>query len=166
MAKTTDLILMSCSHQAFDERWRWDKQGQRRELTALERYDGPWYRTLKSWVKARGDWPEWLELYVLTSKYGMIHRDDPCPWYDIKERDSALLARISHQVLPKLYDIAHDETIDVQRILYCGGRDSFSRILQGLPRLFPKAEVDWNLGRIGEQCHHMLDWLNSHKEVS
>lgn len=156
-----DLILMSCSHQSFDDRFIRDKiTGEYRQLTALERYDGPWYRTLKAWVKLNGGWPEWLEMYVLTSKYGLLHRDEPCPWYDIKRRTPALLGHLSHQVLPRLAGLPFKD--EVKRILYVGGQDSFARILRGIERMFPGATMDWNRGRIGAQCHHMVEWLNAH----
>lgn len=155
-----DLLLMACSRRKHDDKFIRDRATQElRPLTALERYDGPTFRSLKSWVDLHTPpphaMPKSLLVYILSGKFGLLWYNTPTPYYDQKmTRTSA--AQMSGRVLRQLQAMVMNSP---RRIMFVGPQEPYGRMLHNLDKMFRGAEVTMNIARIGIQCHNLLVWL-------
>src|SRR5207247_7032704 len=82
MIKPRRILLMACSQR---------KKKGRRNLPAIDRYDGPAFRVLRKYLREVND--RSLSVYVLSAQYGIIPSWKRLPNYDQKmnfERASVL----------------------------------------------------------------------------
>ncbi len=78
------LLILSCSQRKRDDP---------AELPAIERYDGPTFRTLRK-ARREGYWPHNLEVLILSAEFGLIEAETPIPWYDrLMDRKRAIELR-------------------------------------------------------------------------
>lgn len=125
-------------------------------LDAIDRYNGPLFRVLRSALKG---WPELrrdVDVFVLSAKHGLIPgRNVPIENYDQRmtpERARELELWVSAGV------ISHFETYDYQEILICAGKVYHLALATALERL-PESRVTRTTGGIGEQAGQLKDWL-------
>lgn len=154
-----DLMLLACSRAKRDDKFIVEPaDGHPRRLWAVERYDGPTYRTLRwslGWHGASTDLGNLL-IYTMSGKFGLISYDTPIPWYDQK-MDAKVAATLSSQILRTLVALLQDHPI--RRLLYTGPAAPYGRLLQNLDRVDPHIEVEMNIARIGIQCQRLQGWL-------
>jgi len=73
MSNERRLLILSCSQQ---------KRPDPGILPAIERYDGPAFKTLRKFLRKQTDNGHSLTVYVLSAAYGLIPADHPIAWYD------------------------------------------------------------------------------------
>lgn len=152
------LIIMSCSGT---------KRPDEAPLTALQRYDGPMWRTLRALLErhpnaAAALVSKDLEIWVLSALYGFVPVNVETPNYD---------KRMSPEILEKMQ---RDPSYDLQRIpffverakavLFAGGelyRDAMWKASGG--SLWNLAKVSETDGRgIGEHRAQLGAWIAEH----
>jgi hypothetical protein len=67
------LLILACSE---------NKKNISGLLPAIERYDGPMWKMLRSFIKKRADSEINLDIYVLSAEFGLIPASQSIPWYD------------------------------------------------------------------------------------
>ena len=78
------LLILACSST---------KKRSRRLLRAIDRYDGPVFRTLRIFWKEGGETPRAKDVYILSAKFGLIPGTRRIPYYDVamnRKRASAM----------------------------------------------------------------------------
>lgn len=81
-------------------------------LPAIERYDGPPYRVLRSFLRT-SVWPKRLSIAVLSARYGLIGGLTPIEYYD-QRMDRRRAAELRGQVTDTLLGWSQDhQTVDV-----------------------------------------------------
>lgn len=67
------LLILACSE---------NKKNKPGLIPAIERYDGPMWKMLRSITKQRADSEMKLDIYVLSAEFGLIPATKLIPWYD------------------------------------------------------------------------------------
>lgn len=67
------LLILTCSAR---------KRGDSAPIPASERYDGPLWQVLRSYVREQPLFAAELDVYVLSAAYGLIPASQPIPWYE------------------------------------------------------------------------------------
>src|SRR5689334_2362986 len=67
------LLILKCSAR---------KRGDDTPIPALERYDGPLWQVLRSFLREQPLFATDLDVYVLSAAFGLIPAAHPIPWYD------------------------------------------------------------------------------------
>lgn len=70
---TSRLLLLACSAT---------KRKNRRLLPAIDRYDGPAFRTLRRFWREGGRSPQPKDVYILSARFGLIRGTKKIPDYD------------------------------------------------------------------------------------
>jgi hypothetical protein len=138
------LLLVSCSAK---------KNTVAGSVPAWHLYDGVAYRVLKRALRA-DEWPEDLDIVILSAKYGLIEPDAVIETYDeIMTPDRA--QRIQHVVHGKLARLV--ESRPYEQLLVFAGQD-YLRALRLSPIWLPRRLiVEIAGGGIGRKLH----WLRS-----
>lgn len=163
---TYDLLILSCSRAKDDNHLA---------MPAIDRYDGPVFRTLRSWVKInyprmKGALPSHLQVYILSGRYGLVWHNTPIPYYDQK-MTLATAAMLSVQVLQVLLDIrnggddAGTPPPQPRRVMFIGPQSPYGDMVRNLDALFNDSRVTMNINRIGLQCHFLKEWLNEGRRL-
>ena len=118
-------------------------------MPAIERYDGPAFRTLRLWRKKAGD----LQVWVLSAGYGLIPERQKIPDYN---------QQITPDIIPAL---RADTVVKLQNImaecpfssaLVCMA-DTYASVF---PDHFPNGvRVEKAGGKIGGKISHLKSWL-------
>lgn len=85
------LVILTCSAR---------KRGDATLLPALDRYDGPLWQVLRSYLREQPLFALELDIYVLSAAFGLIPASQPIPWYDqtmAPERADALHPAVLEQ---------------------------------------------------------------------
>jgi hypothetical protein len=69
------LLIVRCSDR---------KRGPAEPIPALERYYGPLWQTLLTYLRDHPNWTDDLDIYVLSAAFGLIPALRAVPWYDLK----------------------------------------------------------------------------------
>src|SRR5262245_21843162 len=67
------LLILKCSAR---------KRGGAEPIPPIERYDGPLWQVLRSFLLGQPLSAADLEVYVLSAAFGLIPAAQPIPWYD------------------------------------------------------------------------------------
>lgn len=80
------LLLLACSAT---------KKKSRRLLPAIDRYDGPAFRTLRKYWREGGKTPYPKDVYILSAKFGLIRGTKKIPYYNqmMNGRRASAIAR-------------------------------------------------------------------------
>ena len=137
---TTRALFLSCS--------RAKKPGAGLER-AVERYDGPAFRTLRLWEKNAGD----LRVWVLSAEHGLISGDAKIPDYD-RRMDAARAAELRDDTAEKLARIAAEHSFSAALVCMANAYAA------AFPARFPGgAEMERAVGRIGGKISRLKTWL-------
>ncbi len=115
-------------------------------LPAIDRYDGPAFRTLRK-AKREGYWPESLEMLILSAEFGLIEAGTLIPWYD-RRMTPARAAELQ----PAVSRVLGARLPDYGRIFVNLGRAY-------LPVLPPMPPATYAGGGIGRRSAQMKAWL-------
>lgn len=118
-------------------------------LPAIERYDGPAFRTLRK-ARREGYWPAALDVLVLSAEFGLIEIETPIPWY---ERRMTPARAVELQLA--VTQILGDRLPDCGQIFVNVGRAYWP----ALPAL-PPATI-YASGSIGRRSAQLKAWLRS-----
>lgn len=142
-----ELLIQSCSKR---------KRENMDALSALERYDGYFFRILRK-AKREQLWPQDMELVILSAEHGIIHANDTVQYYD-RKMTKTRANKLNEEVLLELKSLVNDH--DIQRILVNVG--SIYRVaLDGLEEVV-EPPVQWIEGDgIGAKGHQLKTILES-----
>lgn len=145
------LLLVSCSAQ---------KNTVTGSVPAWHLYDGVAYRVMKRALRA-AEWPEDLDVVILSSKYGLIEPDAPIDAYDeIMTPERA--ERMQHVVHGKLVRLI--ESRAYRELLVFAGQD-YLRALRLSPVWLPRRlSVEVAPGGIGKKLHRLRLWITADQE--
>ena len=118
-------------------------------VSALELYDGPFYRII------RKDLQKNIDILILSAKYGLIDSTELISPYDqkmIKTRAEEL----SHEVMEKLESAFRHNHYD--EIFITLGK-IYMIALEESENILDKHNVYWGSGQIGERLHELKTWL-------
>lgn len=140
------LLLVSCSGR---------KDPVTGSVPAWHLYDGVAYRVLKR-VLRDAEWPEDLDVVILSAKYGLIEPDTAIDTYD-EIMTPARAERMQHVVHDKLVRLIQSRTY--QQLLVFAGLD-YLRALRLSPFWLPRTiSVEIAHGGIGKKLHCLRLWL-------
>ena len=134
------LIILPCSK----------KKRVQMDVSALDLYDGPFYQILRNNIK------DYLDLLIVSSKYGLISSNKKISFYDqkmTKERAKELSKEVSLELV-RILDKNYRE-------IFISLGKSYIPVLDDSRNVLNKHKVVWANGQIGERMHQMKIWLNS-----
>ena len=139
----TRLLIIACAAK---------KKPDPGTMPAVDRYDGPWYRTLR---KARSNRPGSMPVvWILSGEFGLIPGETPIPDYNqIMTPERALL--LQDQIGEAL---ARAMTPDVTEVFVCAGR-VYVEALMTHRDAFGSIPVRVAPGGIGSKMGHLKRWL-------
>ena len=139
------LLLISCSER---------KVLTPEPLPAIDRYDGPTYRTLRK-MRREGDLPAGLEILIISAKYGLLPSDAPIE--DYNRRMTPLRASQLRPIIQEELQSWMDRTQGGYDQVFINLGKDYMRTLQGF---------HWGLtttfcasGGIGQRVSQMKTWL-------
>ncbi len=141
-----DLLIISCSQK---------KVKTPVLLPAIERYDGPYYRSLRK-IMRRSDYNNSLDVAIISAKYGLLQSYDEIEDYNLKmnadianiKRDSVAIP-LRKQILKKKYE----------NIFINLGKDYLLAIKGFDKNLQLKINFRYADGKIGKRLSQMKKWL-------
>jgi hypothetical protein len=139
------LLIVACSQR---------KRTEAASLPAIDRYDGGSYKLLRK-AQREGNWPDGLDILILSAKYGLIKSSTLIADYNQRmnrERAKELRA----ETLQTLQSHAQQDTY--QEVYVDLGRDYFAAVGDLRP-LFSGSLVIYARGRIGERLAKLKQWL-------
>ena len=143
------LLILSCSVR---------KRAEPALLPATARYDGPAFRVLNRYLRARPPSPP--AVFILSAEFGLIPGERCIPWYDRRltpERAAELRPAVA-VILHELLDPGRPEPFD--RVLVSMGND----YLAALPLLEPagdRPEITVARGQPGKKLAVLRSWLHA-----
>ncbi len=142
------LLILACSQRKCPDKG---------EIPAIERYDGGSYRVLRK-TKRDGNWPENLDVLILSAKYGLIESSTPIADYEqrmTRKRAVELQFQVAEILKIHLQKIIYDEIyVDL-------GQDYWPAIEKSV-KLFDTTSVSYAEGRIGQRLATLKRWLLNH----
>jgi hypothetical protein len=122
-----DLLVIGCSAR---------KTAVPEPLPAILRYDGPFFRDLRAFLRRSG-WPEGLRIAVLSAEHGLIGALDPIQPYE-RRLDSAA----AQSLLPRLVDTLRRWSSAPLRVTVVASSDYSGLLQRALESLgYPPAET-------------------------
>jgi cytoplasmic iron level regulating protein YaaA (DUF328/UPF0246 family) len=139
------LLIISCSQRKIQSP---------EMLAAIDRYDGPTYRTLRK-LRRAGYMPKNLDILIISAKYGLLPCQQPADDYEQKmtpERADTLRPSVQR----KLKSFIHTKPGAYDQVFINLGK-TYRRILEGFHwGLLPTLEAS---GGIGLKTSQMKAWL-------
>lgn len=141
------LLILKCSAA---------KRGGPEPIPASERYDGPLWRVLRSYLREQPIFAADLTVYGLSAEYGLIPGEKPIPYYD-------------RTMAPDRADELRPQVLGAFRTLMDGGyeqlclgvSDRYLRAMLGWDALVPQgAAVTITDGAMGEKLGQLRAWLD------
>lgn len=140
------LLILKCSSR---------KRGPAEPTPALERYDGPLWQVLRSYLREQPLLATDLTVYGLSAEYGLIRGDEPIPLYDRtmdSERADALRPAVL-RALPDVLGAGYEQ-------LCLGLSQRYLRAMEGWQALLPAATaLTVTDGAMGEKLGQLRAWL-------
>jgi hypothetical protein len=139
------LLIIACSKR---------KARGMRVATAWDLYDGVVYRMLKKRLGPRNNWPPWLDVLIVSARYGVIPPGKRICTYDQtmpKNGEPERWAGKLHRMIARqAYDFVH---------VNLGRR--YLTAVGNVAGLFPKAEVAFAAGGIGRRVAATAAWVSA-----
>ena len=140
------LLILKCSAR---------KRGDTMPIPAIDRYDGPLWQVLRSFVRAQPLFAAEIDVYVLSAAFGLIPATQAIPWYDqtmAPERADALRPAVLKQF---------DELMSCEYHALCLGLSQrYLRAMQGWAELVPPSiTVTQTDGPMGTKLGQLRAWL-------
>ena len=117
-------------------------------VQAIELYDGPFYKVL------RKNYPNNLNVLILSAKYGLISSDKIISYYDqimtinrAEELSSEIKVKLEYTVRNECYD----------EIFISLGK-TYMFAIDESKNFLDKYNVYWGYGQIGERLHQLKEW--------
>lgn len=144
------LLILSCSKRK--------RKSPATPIPALERYDGSAFRIVRKWIEREGD-HSWLDIKVISAKYGLLDIKDNIPYYD-QQLTVARAAELKESISKKLTELLQKNNYSD---IYC---DIGSVYFKVLPSQFMESNelIEVAKGRIGERLKNLKAWLLSLQE--
>lgn len=144
------LLVLSCSAT------KTDAPGA---VPAIDRYDGPAYRTLRAWLRENPEEARDLKILIISAKFGAIPSDTPIEQYDLR-MDRFNAHKLQGGVRRAIKN-AVKETAPLESVLVVAGSDYLEAIgtLEGLGLPYDTTIAS---GGIGQKLGVLRRWL--HKE--
>jgi hypothetical protein len=143
------LLLLACSQR---------KLPSPDLLPALERYDGPPFRVLRKFLRESISEAPWLDIYVLSAKYGLINISESIPMYDCKmepprarELQPEVLSKLDYLLTNRKYTHFH---VNLGKI-YLNAVSEYEKILPS------DLVVSFSQGTQGRRLSTLHNWLYS-----
>lgn len=157
------LLIISCSQRKIQRKIE-SERPERTEglMPAIDRYDGPTYRSLRKFRDANSDkkypFPINLRILIISAKFGLIHPETEIPAYDLKmtlERASGMAVDVQCDLIRCLefYDIAYGGTDQV----FINLGKTYRRTLEGFH--WGTIATMEATGGIGLKTQQMKAWL-------
>lgn len=123
-------------------------------LPAIDRYDGGSYKLLRK-AQHEGNWPNRLDILILSAKYGLIEASTPIAHYEQRmTRQRAI--ELHPQTLQVLQSYAYQ---NIFHEVYVDLGQDYALAIRGIEQLFSKASITFATGRIGERLSQLKTWL-------
>lgn len=139
------LLVLACSSR---------KVSSAELLPAIDRYDGVAYRVVKR-LQCLGQYPEDVDLVIISAKYGVIPHDQPIPTYDLRmtpERAREQAAE-NRNILARLLENAS------YREVFISAGKNYLLALEPFDAWRGTVRVRTNKGKIGLQLKGLKMWL-------
>lgn len=154
---TRRLLILACSQR---------KRTDPIMLPALERYDGPFFRVLRrylrSWAADQHGRPP-PDTYILSAEFGLIPGDKPIPFYERR-----MTAERAEQLRPNVLNTMQellDRANPYRELCMCLGRE-YRRALAGWEIWRPNVlTVFQTEGSLGAQQSQLHEWLHGSPRV-
>lgn len=144
------LLVIACSER---------KKPAKKQLPAIERYDGPAFRVLRKFLHHQQR--SATRIMILSGKYGLIDAATNIDDYDFRITP-ATARRLRPAVLKRLCSVLR--TNPIRSVGICLGRD-YLLAVDGLKDQLPEgATIDFIGGGLGQRLTKLRDWLNRHAE--
>lgn len=140
---TRSLLIIACSQR---------KAAGLAAGAAWDVYDGVVYRVLKKRLGPRDNWPAWLDVLIVSAKYGIIRPSRRIQPYDqtmpVSGRQGRWAGALRRLVGGGDYRFVH---VNLGR--------AYQRAICNVAGLFPKAEVTAASGGIGQRAAQTATWV-------
>lgn len=141
------LLILKCSAR---------KLGENNIIPALERYDGPLWRVLRSFLREQPLLAADIDVYVLSAAFGLIPASHDIPWYD-QTMSSERAAELQHSVLCGLERLMERDYHE----LCLGLSDRYLAAMRGWETLIPPdVIVTLTDGPMGTKLGQLRAWLD------
>jgi|HigsolmetaAR202D_1030399.scaffolds.fasta_scaffold10118_2 hypothetical protein len=144
------LLILNCSAR---------KHGSEDLIPAIERYDGPVWQLLRSYLRDHQPIVPPLDVYVLSAAFGLIPADKPIPWYD-QTMDPAQAELLRPSVLATfktLMQRGYDQ-------LCLGLSQRYLQAMQGWEAVVPvTVQVTLTDGPMGMKLGQLRAWLRGYE---
>lgn len=145
------LLVLSCSDK---------KHEAEGTLPAIDRYDGPYYRVLRAFLR-KHKWPKDLSVAVLSAKYGLMGAMTPIENYNT--RMTPVLAKKLAAGVSKTLDGWHDNHTQLHLVL---GEDYAPAIEDAANQLWKRRKITWAPGPIGLKQSYVKRQLEAKAETA
>jgi hypothetical protein len=139
------LLILGCSKR---------KKFNEGLLPAIDRYDGPAYRVLHSYLKQSLSLP--VDLRILSAKYGLIPASYCLPYYDFRMTKEQS-GKLRYQVTTELEAILNSKTY--ANLLMCLGKDYLEAIYGYESIIADGLTVQVAQGGLGKKLSILRNWL-------
>lgn len=138
------LLILPCSKE---------KNSATGLLPAIERYRGPFYRTVNKTGQKNN-----LDITILSAKYGLIPANAPIEYYDLKMNEARaveLQTKVLQEFRTQLDGRRYDE-------IFINLGKQYMKALDGIQDYVPETtKLIIAEGRIGQRLKQMKEWLSS-----
>ena len=145
------LILLACTAT---------KRADPDPLPAIQRYDGPSFRTLRKWQAANPAAAEHLDVRILSAKLGLIAADAPISDYN-QRMTPERAAELRQIVSTGLAHVAAQHGPYTATLIHLG-QDYLRALSLEQVQAAPFGEVTFTKGGIGVRLGQIKRWLESH----
>lgn len=142
---TRALLIIACSQR---------KKAEPAVAAAWDVYDGVIYRVLKKRLGPRNTWPGWLDVLIVSAKYGVIRPGRRIRPYDQRMPSGGRPGRLNG-ALQRLVS-EHD-----YGFIHVNLGQPYQRAIGDVVALFPKARVTAAAGGIGQRVAQTCAWIKA-----
>jgi hypothetical protein len=140
------LLILKCSAR---------KRGEAELIPAIERYDGPLWQVLRSFVRAQPLFAADIDVYVLSAGFGLISAARSIPWYD-----QTMAPERADELRPMALACFHNLMDAGYSDLCLGLSHRYLRAMQGWEALVPMdMRVTLTDGPMGTKLGQLRAWL-------
>lgn len=139
-------VILSCSQR---------KTMQATPLPAIHRYDGPYYRVLRRYLRNHSARP--LLIWIISAEYGFIDSNEPIRLYD-RRITSERASELAPSVEERFRRVWSQEVVDVFINLSADYQRAFDPCLR---HIAPTVKIERAEGGIGIRSGQLHRWLYS-----